>query len=152
MKSKIDGYKKICDGVPVYQDPTFKDKLSAFYEANEGRMIIEKHEVVRDVKSYEQLKFYFGVVVPAMCEATGVKSRVEMDEQLRYEFLSEEKENAINGGLYYAIPSLSIDANKVDKIKMAKYINDCLDLLVECGGSIAQNDIDRFETAMRAGD
>lgn len=145
-KSKLSAYAVVHEGGLAYKDVDAIAKIEEFYALNVGKTIIQKYEVVRDVKSYEQLRFYFGVVVPAMCEATGNKDRLTMDEQLRYQFLREIKQGPM--GEYVRVPSLSIDANQVDRVMMSGYINDCLELLAECGGSIDKSEIDQYESVM----
>lgn len=145
-KSKLQTYSFAKEGALIRKDPDFSDKYKAFINANDGRMILEKYEVVRDVKSYEQLRFYFGVLIPALCEATGMKDRVVMDEQCRYQFLREVKQGPM--GEYVHVPSLAIDANQVDKVMMSEYIGHCIDLLAECGGDIEKSEIDQYESVM----
>ena len=141
-KTKIEFYANIQGGRPDIDD-RINGMVAEFYAQHEGEQVRYICETVKDVKSYEQLKFYWGVIIVELCKATGIGSRSEMDAICRNEFLKEIRDGGINGPYVY-IPSLQISANEVDRVKMSGYINDCLNLLADAGGQIDKDEIARY--------
>ncbi len=117
-------------------------KLNLFCKENAGKEIIVKFEPVKDIKSYKQLKFYFGVLIPAFVFHTGDTNKSMFDAYLRDKYLSSIHE--INGEQFKYIPSLQIGKNKINKEKMTWYIEQCLNELIDIGGGIEQNKIDEY--------
>ncbi len=117
-------------------------KMMGFCLKNKGKEVIIKYEAVKDVKSLQQLRFYFGVILPAFVECTGDTDKAMFDGFLRDKYLSSIHE--INGEQFKYIPTLQINKNKVNKVSMTKFIEDCLNELVDKGGSIDQSIVDEY--------
>jgi hypothetical protein len=126
--------------------PAAEIRISDFARKNVGKDCVVKYEVVGDVKSYEQLKFYFGVLIPAFVQATGETNREKLDAYLRDKYLSSVHE--IHGEKFKYIPTLQIGKNKVNRATMTKYIEDCLNELADCGGSLPMNVVEEYREAM----
>lgn len=146
-KTRLEFYYDIRHENTIAMSAENAKAVEDFISSHSGEKIRCTYEVVKDMKSYEQLKFYWGVVVRALCQASGVASRDEMDAICRNEFMKEIKPGGPSGS-YVRIPSLKIGANEVDRVKMSQYIDDCLNLLADLGGTIGEDDIKNYYIAM----
>jgi len=121
-------------------------KLHEFCKKQKDGDVVIKIEPVGDAKSYEQLKFYFGVILPAFIQATGETNKEKLDAYLRDKYLSSV--HTVNNEQFKFIPTLQIGKNKVNKATMTKYIEDCLNELIDCGGSIPLNIVEDYREIM----
>jgi len=127
----------------IVYDP---EKVNPFLFKHEGKEVVMKLEGLADRKSYEQLKFYFGIILPAFVQATGETGKEKLDAYLRDKYLSSI--HFVNGNAFKYIPTLQIGKNKVNRATMTNYIETCLNELIDCGGSIPMNDVEAYREIM----
>lgn len=140
---KLDYYCTVTEGQIKAKDPTLKDKMKKFVEANEGQDIYVCLDVVRDAVSLAQHRFFHGVLLPALCDATGETDKYRMKDFCKGMFLVDVVEVA--GEPAPVVPSLT----QISKDEMALFIDKCLQLLADSGGVIDGNEIDKYETVIR---
>lgn len=114
--------------------PDQEAKVGDFVDKNQGFDVSIKYTVIKDVKSLQQLRFYFGVLLPAFVACTGETDKAKLDAYFRDKYLSSIHE--VNGEQFKFIPSLQIGKNQVNKEKMTWYIEQVLNDLADIGGSI----------------
>jgi len=122
------------------------DKVNPFLWKHEGQELVMKLEALADRKSYEQLKFYFGIILPAFVKATGETGKEKLDAYLRDKYLSSI--HYVNGNAFKYIPTLQIGKNKVNRATMSNYIENCLNELIDCGGSIPIQEVEAYREIM----
>lgn len=132
------------DGKIEFSEKNNND-IYSFLLKNTGKDISIKYDIIKDIKSYEQLKFYFGVIIQAFVQATGDTNKSMFDAYLRDKYLSSIHE--INGEQFKYIPTLQISKNKISKEKMSEFIQNCINELIDLGGSI---DRVEYENYMRS--
>jgi len=129
-------------------DPLAGEKKKRFIQEHDNENVEITIKVIDDIKTLEQMRFYRGVVLPAICDASGHKNREEVHAYLKSQYLSSFKEMTINNQYIIVkdIPSLK-DISKED---FRKFIDHCLEFLADVGGSIPHHEIDRYETTMQS--
>lgn len=120
-----------------YSNPEWAFKLDRFKEKYRGLDFVMTIHAIKDSKTYAQHAFYWGVVLPAMMDFTGLADKDDMDFVLRSKFLKRER--VIDGETYVHIPSLQIDDIELDRASYSKYIEMCLNFLFESGGMIPED-------------
>lgn len=136
MKLNIQG--SIKDNTLVYKTTNARERIAEFISKNNGHDFIMQIHAIKDAKTYEQLKFYWGVVLPCFQKLTGVGSKTEMDVFLRNEFLKSAK--PIAGKIVVFMPSLKLDDLELDKHDFSAYIENCINFLMDLGGAIPEKD------------
>ena len=121
-------------------------RLSVFKKENDGKYIILKLDVIKDNKSLQQLRFYFGVLLPAFVELTGETNKSRLDAYFRDKYLSTIHE--INGEQFKFIPSLQIGKNQVNKESMTKFIDNVINDLIDMGGSIDMDLYNEYKSVL----
>lgn len=132
MKLKLSG--EIKDSQMSFKDPSYAEKIKKFSEKNDGKLFMMEIVAVKDLKSYEQLKYYWGVLLPSLMAHTGVGSKTEMDAFCRYELLSEFV--IVDKKTIPIIKSLRLSELETNKIRMSEYIGQVEGLLLDMGGHI----------------
>lgn len=145
-KQVIEFFGKIIGDSREYKDPEYKQKVIDFFSQHDGKDFKVTYKIINDVKSYAQLNFYFGVLIPAFVKATGETNRDMIDKYLRGKYLLQL--NEVFGEIVPSVPSLGIDKNKIDRPAMANFISQCLTELWDVGGSINQQEIDKLHSVM----
>ena len=138
----MESIVRVKDGHIIY--PT--EKINPFLEKHEGQELVMKLETLADRKSYEQLKFYFGIILQAFVRATGETGKEKLDAYLRDKYLSSI--HYVNGNAFKYIPTLQIGKNKVNRATMSNYIENCLNELIDCGGSIPIQEVEAYREIM----
>lgn len=144
-KTKIEFFGKVDkDGLLIpYQLPV-GDMIKSFFLENPEKDFRATYKIINDVKSYAQLRFYFGVLLPAFISTTGETDKNKIDHYLREKYLARWEElklkNVTRKALH--IPTLGIDANEIDRVEMSSFISNCMNELFDLGGSIDQVEID----------
>jgi len=147
MKNKIEFYGKITGEKREYKDPEYRQKVIEFFGNHDGKEFSVTYKIINDIKSYAQLKFFYGVVVPAFVQATGETNREMIARYLKGKYLGRIEE--IMGETIPYVPSLAMDKNEIDKLEMANFISNCLNELYDVGGSIDQHEIDKLHSVMQ---
>lgn len=153
MKKKtIEFFGKIDkEGILIpYQLPVGQ-MIKEFFVNNPGKEFKATYKIIADVKSYAQLRFYFGVLLPGFITATGETDKNVIDHYLREKYLSRWEILHIGGQERNAlhIPTLQIDANEISREEMSGFITNCLNELWDIGGSVPQTEIDSLYSVMQ---
>ena len=138
--SVFDYYCTIKDGHFKAKDPSAPEKLHEFAGINEGRDVYVKLEVIKDAVSLAQFRFFHGPLLNALCEATGEMDKEMMKRYCKSMFLIDVVE--VLGKPTVEIPSL----RDISRDAMALFIDKCIMLLADNGGSVEKNEIDKYET------
>lgn len=151
-RTKVDFYGKI-DGngkVVRYTEP-IREMLDEMFHSNPGKTFRATYKIMQDAKSYAQLRFYFGVLLPAFVTTTGETDRDKIDHYLREKYLAHWEEIILKDQVRQTmhIPTLQIDANEISKEGMSSYITNCLNELWDMGGNVPQSDIDELYSVMQ---
>lgn len=101
-----------------------------FFLYHRGKDFLATIEIVKDLKSVQQMRFYRGVLIPALSNATGDKDYDRMHYYCKSIFLKEHA--SVNGEYITIIPSLA----NIDKVVMHDFIEAVLELIADCQGRV----------------
>lgn len=140
---KIELYGKSKDGKIEFDDSMAREKIAQFLGSKDGASVHLTMEEVKDPRSIGQLRFYWGVLLKAICNKTGHSSRMEMHEYLKAQFLMRHIQVDIEGEIknVTVVPSLS----KLNVAEMREYIEDVKELAIDIGVAIDHDEVDTYE-------
>lgn len=86
FSGKVENYRMELD------DPTAFSNYKRSFEGKKIQIILRKYRTQQSIK---QLRFYFGVVVPIVCEWTGEPDKEAVHYALKRKFLVERDEKGL---------------------------------------------------------
>ena len=122
------------DGEMKYSDRNWEVRLNDFKKRFAGMDFIIQIQAVRDGKTLQQIRFYWGVLLPALCDVTGVAKKDDIDIYCRNMYIKRYRD--VHGASIGYLPSIKMSDLELDRVDFSKYIENCLHLLYEFGGSI----------------
>jgi hypothetical protein len=145
-KNKIRLTGTIKEGRLKYDSPAGKFLFNEFLSLHEGDSLEIEAKVIKDQKTLQQLRFYYGAILPAMVKATGDSDIGRLDMYLKGKYLMDFMELPDNlvDETTKVIPYIQSKADLTVN-EMADYIESVLQELADCGGSLDSAEVITYE-------
>jgi hypothetical protein len=120
-----------------YDSPAGKFMFDEFISKHDGESLELEIKVIKDMKTLQQLRFYYGAILPAMVKATGDSDIGRLDMYLKGKYLMDFMELPDNlvDETTKVIPYIQSKADLTVN-EMDDYIESVLQELCDCGGSL----------------
>ena len=146
-KRKLTMTGIIKDGKFGYDSPAAKEMYNEFISKHDGEGMEVTFKVISDMKTYQQIKFYYGAILPAMIKATG---QTDVDLYLKGKYLMDFIElppivkDGIEKGEVRVAPYIPSKADLTIE-EMSDYIESCLNELIDAGGQLDKDTVLAYE-------
>lgn len=145
-KNKIRLTGTVKEGRFKYDSPAGKYMFDEFVSKHDGESMEIEIKVIKDQKTLQQLRFYYGALLPAFVKATGDSDIGRLDMYLKGKYLMDFMEMPDNlvDETTKVVPYIQSKADLTVN-EMADFIESCIQELCDCGGSLDNDDVIAYE-------